>query len=62
MNTYLQLTLGLDWEPADESLEELLSRVAEESHPYDGRHAYHVAVEMLNGSGAVGEETDDDQA
>ena len=56
------LLLGLEPEPADEAIEELLSRVAEETRPYYGQHACHIAAETLGGFEPVGEETDDDQA
>jgi hypothetical protein len=62
MYPYQQLTLGLDQEAADEALEELLARVAEESSPYYGQHGYHGCVARLGCFEPVGEETDDDQA
>ena len=57
-----QLTRGLDWELADEALEELLSRVAEEQSAYYGQHACHTADETLGGFEPVEEEPDDGQA
>jgi hypothetical protein len=57
-----QLMLELEPEPADEALEELLSRVAEEQGAYDRQHGYHVGVARLGCFEPVDGESDDDQA
>ena len=62
MNGDRQLTLGFEYEPADAALEELLSRVAEVTPPYDGWHGYHVDALVIDGYEPVGAETEDGQA
>ena len=62
MYPYQQLTLGLEPEPADEALEALLSRVAEEQSAYHGQHGYHVAGETLGCFEPLEAEPDDGQA
>ena len=59
MHAYRQLTLGLDWEPVDEAIEELLARVAEGDAPYYG---YHGCVDGMGDAEPVAVESDDDQA
>ena len=62
MYAYQQLLLELDPEPADEALEELLSRVAERDTPYDGDHGYHGSADGFDDVAPVAAGPDDDQA
>ena len=60
-----QLLLGLEPEPADEAIEELLARVGEVDSPYygfDGYHGYHVCIDGMDDAEPVAVESDDDQA
>ena len=62
MYAYQQLMLGLEPEPADEAIEELLARVAEGDAPYYGYDGSHGCVDGFDDAEPVDVESDDDQA